>query len=195
MLRQAVQSISDLIKKTGLINLDFADVSAVMKDAGMAHMGVGRAAGKNKAEEAAKMAISSPLLETSINGAKGVLINFTGSMDMSLEEVDAAAGLVSQAVHPDANIIFGTTFDQDLEDGIRITVIATGFEDNYPGALSNKPFSAPGRRRSLPRCRPQHRHAGVRVPGIQRSGSCGRWSPGMTDDGWDDIFKIFNQKH
>ena len=143
VLRQAVQSISDLIKKTGLINLDFADVSAVMKDAGMAHMGVGRAAGKNKAEEAAKMAISSPLLETSIDGAKGVLINFTGSMDMSLEEVDAAAGLVSQAVHPDANIIFGTTFDENMEDEIRITVIATGFEDNYPGALSNKPFSAP----------------------------------------------------
>ena len=94
VLRQAVQSISDLIKKTGFINLDFADVTAVMKDAGMAHMGVGRAAGKNKAEEAAKMAISSPMLETSIDGAKGVLVNVTGSMDIGLEEVETAANLV-----------------------------------------------------------------------------------------------------
>ena len=103
VLRQAVQSISDLIRDTGFINLDFADVTAVMKDAGLAHMGVGRAAGKGKAEEAARMAISSPLLETSINGAKGVLINVTGSMDIGLEEVD---------------------------DEIRVTVIATGFESN-----------------------------------------------------------------
>lgn len=92
VLRQAVQSISDLIKNTGFINLDFADVTAVMKDAGMAHMGVGRAAGKNKAEEAAKMAVSSPLLETSINGARGVLVNVTGSPDIGLEEVETAAG-------------------------------------------------------------------------------------------------------
>ena len=91
VLRQAVQSISDLIRDTGFINLDFADVTAVMKDAGMAHMGVGRAAGKGKAEEAARMAISSPLLETSIEGAKGVLINVTGSMDIGLEEVEQAA--------------------------------------------------------------------------------------------------------
>ena len=102
VLRQAVQSISDLIRDTGFINLDFADVTAIMKDAGLAHMGVGRAAGKGKAEEAAKMAISSPLLETSINGARGVLINVTGSMDIGLEEVEQAATLVQQAVHPDA---------------------------------------------------------------------------------------------
>ena len=130
VLRQAVQSISDLIKNTGFINLDFADVSAVMKDAGMAHMGVGRASGKNKAEEAARMAISSPLLETSINGAKGVLINVTGSMDIGLEEVEQAATLVQQAVHPDALTIFGATFDEELDDEIRVTVIATGFESN-----------------------------------------------------------------
>ena len=130
VLQQAVQSISDLIKNTGFINLDFADVSAVMKDAGRAHMGVGRAAGKNKAEEAAKMAISSPLLETSINGAKGVLINVTGSMDIGLEEVEQAATLVQQAVHPDALTIFGATFDEELDDEIRVTVIATGFESN-----------------------------------------------------------------
>ena len=129
VLRQAVQSISDLIRDTGFINLDFADVTAVMKNAGMAHMGVGRAAGKGKAEEAAKMAISSPLLETSIAGARGVLINITGSMDIGLEEVEQAASLVQQAVHPDALTIFGATFDETLDDEIRVTVIATGFED------------------------------------------------------------------
>ena len=130
VLRQAVQSISDLIRDTGFINLDFADVTAVMKDAGLAHMGVGRAAGKGKAEEASRMAISSPLLETSINGAKGVLINVTGSMDIGLEEVEQAATLVQQAVHPDALTIFGATFDEELDDEIRVTVIATGFESN-----------------------------------------------------------------
>ena len=130
VLRQAVQSISDLIKNTGFINLDFADVTAVMQNAGMAHMGVGRAGGKNKAEDAAKMAISSPLLETSINGAKGVLVNVTGSMDIGLEEVEIAANLVQQAAHPDALIIFGAAFDDTLEDEIRVTVIATGFESN-----------------------------------------------------------------
>ena len=129
VLRQAVQSISDLIRDTGFINLDFADVTTVMKDAGLAHMGVGRAAGKGKAEEAAKMAISSPLLETSINGAHGVLINVTGSMDIGLEEVEQAATLVQQAVHPDALTIFGATFDESLDDEIRVTVIATGFAE------------------------------------------------------------------
>ncbi len=136
VLQQAVQSISDLIKNTGFINLDFADVSAVMKDAGRAHMGVGRAAGKNKAEEAAKMAISSPLLETSINGAKGVLINVTGSMDIGLEEVETAANLVQEAAHPDANIIFGAAFDETLEDEIRVTVIATGFDEKEEPAAA-----------------------------------------------------------
>ena len=134
VLRQAVQSISDLIKNTGFINLDFADVSAVMKDAGMAHMGVGRASGKNKAEEAARRAVSSPLLETSINGAKGVLINVTGSMDIGLEEVEQAATLVQQAVHPDALTIFGAAFDETLDDEIRVTVIATGFDEAQQAA-------------------------------------------------------------
>ena len=135
VLKQAVESISDLIKNTGFINLDFADVTSVMKDAGLAHMGVGRAAGKNKAEEAARMAISSPLLETSIDGARGVLVNVTGSMDIGLEEVEVAAGLVQQAANPDANIIFGAAFDPEMEDEIRVTVIATGFdkpEDEAP---------------------------------------------------------------
>ena len=129
VLRQAVQSISDLIRDTGFINLDFADVTAIMKNAGLAHMGVGRAAGKGKAEEAARLAISSPLLETSIHGARGVLINVTGSMDIGLEEVEQAASLVQDAVHPDALTIFGATFDETLDDEIRVTVIATGFNE------------------------------------------------------------------
>ena len=129
VLRQAVQSISDLIRDTGFINLDFADVTAVMKGAGLAHMGVGRAAGKGKAEEAAKMAVSSPLLETSINGARGILINVTGSVDMDMEEVDKAASLIQAAVHPDANTIFGAAFDESMDDEIRVTIIATGFDE------------------------------------------------------------------
>ena len=142
VLRQAVQSISDLIRDTGFINLDFADVTAIMKDAGLAHMGVGRAAGKNKAEEAAKMAISSPLLETSIDGAHGVLINITGSMDIGLEEVEQAATLVQQSVHPDALTIFGATFDETLDDEIRVTVIATGFAEGHGKYIPPQPAAA-----------------------------------------------------
>ena len=112
-----------------------------MKDAGLAHMGVGRAAGKGKAEEAARMAISSPLLETSINGAHGVLINITGSNDIGLEEVEQAASLVQAAVHPDALTIFGATFDETLDDEIRVTVIATGFEETKNGAPQPKTVS------------------------------------------------------
>ena len=111
VLLQAVTSIADLIKNTGFINLDFADVTSIMKDAGFAHMGVGHAAGKGKAEDAARAAVSSPLMETSINGARGVLVNITGSTDIGLDDVEAAASLVQSAAHPDANIIFGATFD------------------------------------------------------------------------------------
>ncbi len=129
VLRQAVISISDLIKSTGFINLDFADVTTIMKGAGLAHMGVGHATGRGKAEDAARMAIASPLMETSINGARGVLINITGSEDMVLDDIEAAANLVQEAAHPEANIIFGATFDDSLEDEIRVTVIATGFDN------------------------------------------------------------------
>jgi len=144
VLRQAVQSISDLIRETGFINLDFADVTAIMKNAGLAHMGVGRAAGKGKAEEAAQMAISSPLLETSINGARGILVNITGSTDMDLEEVDKAASLIQAAVHPDANTIFGATFDESLDDEIRVTVIATGFDEGKAGRPASGGSNAQG---------------------------------------------------
>ncbi len=129
VLKQAVMSISDLIRETGFINLDFADVTAIMKDAGLAHMGVGRSAGKGKAEEAARLATSSPLLETSIQGAQGILVNVTGASDIGLDEVYEAANMVKELVHPDANTIFGATFDDSLGDEIRVTVIATGFDE------------------------------------------------------------------
>ena len=129
VLRQALLSITELIGKPGFINLDFADVTTVMKGAGLAHMGVGSAAGKGKAEEAARQAISSPLLETSINGAKGVLVSITGSSDIGLDDVEAAAAMVQQAVHPDANTIFGAAFDESMDDEIRVTIIATGFDE------------------------------------------------------------------
>ena len=143
VLHQAVTSISDLIKNTGFINLDFADVTTIMKDAGFAHMGVGHASGKNKAEEAAKMAVTSPLMETSIDGAKGVLVSIIGSMDMALEEVEKAAGLVQEAAHPDANIIFGAAFDETMEDEIRVVIIATCFEDGPQAGMKKAEEKAP----------------------------------------------------
>lgn len=129
VLLQAAQGISDLITAPGMINLDFADISTVMREAGYAHMGVGRASGKDKAQEAAKIAIASPLLETSIAGARRVLLNITGSEDIGLEEVDQASSMVQQAAHPEAHIIFGTAIDENMEDEVKITVIATGFDD------------------------------------------------------------------
>ena len=128
VLRQGVQSISQLIKVPGLVNLDFADVTAIMKDAGYAHMGVGRANGKDKAEAAAQAAIASPLLETSIDGARGVIINITSSPDLDLEDAELASSMVSHAAHPDATIIWGVAFDETMEDEMCVTVIATGFD-------------------------------------------------------------------
>ena len=128
VLRQGVQGISDVIVVPGLINLDFADVKTIMLNTGLAHMGVGRASGENKAEEAAKMAIHSPLLETSIEGARGVLLNITGGPDLGLFEVNVAAELVQKSADPDANIIVGAVIDDNLKDEILITVIATGFD-------------------------------------------------------------------
>lgn len=130
VLRQGVQSISDLIKLPGLVNLDFADVTAVMKDAGYAHMGVGRASGKDKAETAANMAISSPLLETAINGARGVIINITSSPDIGLDEIETASSMIAAQAHEDANIIWGAAFDENMDDEMSVTVIATGFPTN-----------------------------------------------------------------
>ena len=128
VLMQGVQGISDLITVTGTVNLDFADVKTIMLNTGMAHMGVGRASGENRAEDAAKEAIQSPLLETSIEGARGVIINITGGEDLGLHEVNTAAELIQRSVDPEANIIFGTVTDPNMGDEIQITVIATGFE-------------------------------------------------------------------
>lgn len=129
VLRQGVRSIAELITVPGLINLDFADVTSVMKDAGHAHMGVGKASGKDKAEEAAKMAITSPLLETSIQGSKGIIINISASPDITLDAVDAASSIISETADPDANIIFGVSLDSSLDDEMVVTVVATGFGD------------------------------------------------------------------
>ncbi|QUH26764.1 cell division protein FtsZ [Serpentinicella alkaliphila] len=128
VLKQGVQGISDLIAVPGLVNLDFADVKTIMLEQGLAHMGIGKASGENRAIDAAKQAIHSPLLETSIEGAKGVLLNITGGVNLSLFEVNEAAELVTQAADQDANIIFGAVINEDLKDEIIITVIATGFE-------------------------------------------------------------------
>ena len=129
VLRQGVESISGLINQPAFINLDFADVRSIMKDAGYAHMGVGSATGHTKAEEAANTAISSPLLETSISGARGVIINITSSPDIGLEEVEVAASIITSSAHPDANIIWGAAFDESLTDEMKITVVATGFDN------------------------------------------------------------------
>ncbi|MCK8061312.1 MULTISPECIES: cell division protein FtsZ [unclassified Fusibacter] len=129
VLRQGVQGISDLITTPGLVNLDFADVKTIMYERGLAHMGIGKASGENRAAEAARQAIHSPLLETTINGSKGVLLNITGGNSLGLHEVNEAAEIVSESADQDANIIFGAVIDEDLKDEIRITVIATGFND------------------------------------------------------------------
>ncbi len=140
VLKQAVTSISELVGFSDqvIINLDFADVSAVMKDAGRAHMGVGTASGREKAEQAAMLAINSPLLETSINGATGVLVNVTGSADLTLDDVETAAGIVQENANPEANIIFGATSSSEFEDEMRVTVIATGFDGKMIEAPAKK---------------------------------------------------------
>ncbi len=150
VLKMAVTSISELVGFSDrvIINLDFADVSAVMKDAGRAHMGLGVASGREKAEQAAMAAVASPLLETSINGATGVLVNVTGSAELTLDDVETAAGIVQEAANPDANIIFGATYSDEFEDEMRVTVIATGFEQRgeaeAPRAASSSAYpSAP----------------------------------------------------
>ena len=202
VLIQAVTSISNLIKNTGFINLDFADVSCIMKNAGFAHMGVGHAAGKGKAEDAARMAVASPLMETSINGAHGVLINITGSEDMGLDDVEAAANLVQEAAHPDANIIFGASFDENLQDEIRVTVIATGFEasaDAAAQAQRDKAASAPIRPIAAASDKPQGLFSGAAEKAAAAVAPAKKPEPepesaSSDEDPFDSIFKIFNAK-
>jgi cell division protein FtsZ len=188
VLHQAVTSISDLIKNTGFINLDFADVTTIMKNAGYAHMGVGRASGKNKAEEAARAAVASPLMETSIDGARGVLVSITGSMDMGLEEVENAAGLVQEAAHPDANIIFGAAFDDSMDDEIRVIVIATGFDERAHAAFRQKPAEKPQ----------QGLFSGQRAaePAVQKPAAPKEPEPKKEseEDPFTKILEIFNSK-
>ena len=198
VLRQAVTSISDLIKNTGFINLDFADVTCIMKGAGFAHMGVGHAAGKGKAEDAARMAVASPLMETSINGAHGVLINITGSEDMGLEDVEAAANLVQEAAHPDANIIFGATFDESMQDEIRVTVIATGFEENVNAPAPEKTAAAAAPVRPVTvKDKPQGLFTGATekaaAAAAPAAAPAAEAAP-AEEDPFDSIFKIFNTK-
>jgi len=204
VLLQAVTSISNLIKNTGFINLDFADVTCIMHDAGFAHMGVGHAAGKGKAEEAARMAVASPLMETSINGAHGVLINITGSEDMDLEDVETAASLVQESAHPDANIIFGATFDPSLEDEIRVTVIATGFEASQDAGASAAQSTQSAKSTTVSTGRPQGLFSGAAEKAAASASPVPPMSVPMTEsepqaapaeeDPFDSIFKIFNTK-
>ena len=175
VLKQGVQSISDLINIPGVVNLDFADVTAIMKDAGYAHMGVGTAEGKDKAEKAAAMAISSPLLETSINGARGVIINITASSDIGLDEIDVASTMIHNAAHPDATIIWGAAFDDNMKDQMSVTVIATGFEDNnFEPAVTSRPGTANAAKEAAPA--PEEEQHGI------------------DDDDFFDIMELFNKK-
>ena len=189
VLHQAVTSISDLIKNTGFINLDFADVCTIMRGAGFAHMGVGHAVGKGKAEDAAQMAISSPLMETSINGARGVLINITGSEDMGLEDVEVAANLVQAAAHPDANIIFGASFDNSMEDEIRVIVIATGFDDDSQTAKAVSAVT------SAPAAAAEDAKENLFSAASELASETKAPTPEPEEeDPFDSIFKIFNSK-
>lgn len=173
VLKQAVSSISELVgySENVIINLDFADVSAIMRNAGQAHMGVGSATGRDKAEQAAQAAVSSPLLETSINGATGVLINIAGSHDLGLDDVETAANIVMEAANPDANIIFGAAFDDELQDEMRVTVIATGFAEKRQSPT--KPIGA--------------------FSAAQEKASASRTQAQEDIDDIDEIFKIFNR--
>ena len=192
VLRRGVQSISELINVPGIINLDFNDVTAVMENAGCAHMGVGEANGENKAEEAAKMAISSPLLETTIQGAKGILINVTVSPDIGLEDIDTACTMISEEADPDAVIIFGAAFDPSLEDTMRITVIATGFDGapsvddkKQPAAEEEKPAE---QKTDLPEKQ-------VIADSQDNSPMDEPAEDGISESDFNDILNILNHKH
>ena len=194
VLRQGVQSISDLIQLPGIVNLDFEDVKSVMQNAGYAHMGVGRASGKDKAETAANMAISSPLLETAINGAKGVIINITSSPDIGLDEVETASAMIAAQADKEANIIWGAAFDEDMEDEMSVTVIATGFatHDSYlpePEILKNAapaPSQSQGQNLRRPQEQPAQRPAAPQAPAAGANQD--------DDDTFYDIMSIFNRK-
>ncbi|HHZ05242.1 MAG TPA: cell division protein FtsZ [Clostridiales bacterium] len=189
VLRQGVQSISDLILIPGLVNLDFADVTAIMKEAGFAHMGIGYAQGKEKAEEAARMAISSPLLETSIDGAKGVIVNITASADIGLDEISVASTMITDQADQDANIIWGAVLDENMEDEMSVTVIATGF-------ASSDQFNTPAEEKKKPSMNDMQRNKAASVSAA-REVTARKKAPAEVsddDDTFYDIMSIFNRK-
>ena len=196
VLRQAVANISELITVPGFINLDFADVTSVMKDAGYAHIGTGRAAGKDKAAEAARMAISSPLLETSIDMAHGVIVSVIGSDDIGLDEVETAATMVQQAAHPDAHIIFGAFIDDTMDDEIRVVVIATGF-DNIPNSAKMDMDGAGLQRKAAPAQTGSGLFSNAFAEAEQKPAAKPQSSSdvGSDDAAFDVLMRIFDKDH
>ena len=189
-LRQGIQGISDLIAVPNLINLDFADVRTVMEARGLAHMGIGVGKGENRMVDAARQAISSPMLETSIDGARAVLINITGGPDTSIIDINEAAQMITQAADPEANIIFGAAFDESLEDEIRVTVIATGFDEAAkeaaaPAAAPAK-ADAPVQAAQAPAQAAAQEEAPAAAPAQEKSP--------VSDDDWDILERIFSKK-
>ena len=196
VLRQAVKNISELITVPGFINLAFADVTSVMKDAGYAHIGTGRAAGKDKAAEAARMAISSPLLETSIDMAHGVIVSVIGSDDIGLDEVETAATMVQQAAHPDAHIIFGAFIDDTMDDEIRVVVIATGF-DNIPNSAKMDMDGAGLQRKAAPAQTGSGLFSNASAEAEQKPAAKPQSSNdvGSDDAAFDVLMRIFDKDH
>ena len=196
VLRQAVKNISELITVPGFINLDFADVTSVMKDAGFAHIGTGSAAGKDKAAEAAREAISSPLLETSIDMAHGVIVSVIGSDDIGLDEVETAATMVQQAAHPDAHIIFGAFIDDTMDDEIRVVVIATGF-DNIPNSAKMDMDGAGLQRKAAPAQTGSGLFSNASAEAEQKPAAKPQSSSdvGSDDAAFDVLMRIFDKDH
>ena len=196
VLRQAVANISELITVPGFINLDFADVTSVMKDAGFAHIGTGSAAGKDKAAEAAREAISSPLLETSIDMAHGVIVSVIGSDDIGLDEVETAATMVQQAAHPDAHIIFGAFIDDTMDDEIRVVVIATGF-DNIPNSAKMDMDGAGLQRKAAPAQTGSGLFSNASAEAEQKPAAKPQSSSdvGSDDAAFDVLMRIFDKDH
>lgn len=179
ILRQGVQSISDLVEQTGFVNLDFEDVSAVMKDAGYAHMGIGSGTGKDKAIDAARNAVSSPLLETTIAGARGVIVNITAAEDITFEEAELASTTITEAAHPEAEVYWGLVFDPEMNDEMKITVIATGFDHQDEEEEAPEEAAPAGKVGEKAASKPQRRDNPDAAP---------------EDSDFDDILKMFRNK-
>ena len=191
VLRHGVQSVSELINVPGFINLDFADVTSIMKSAGFAHMGVGSAKGADKAQIAATAAISSPLLETSIAGATGILVSITASPDISLEEVTTASTMIQEEAHPDANIIWGAGFDATLDDEMRVTIIATGFDHGLLNTPATEAAVAPSVLDTVLEYNEPKMESDEEAPEIITSRKGGEY---ISDHDFDDLMAILNSK-